>query len=348
MPLAVSIAICSHNGEKLLPATISRLRQQRLNNDLRWEVIVIDNASSDATALVARQCWGDDGPAPMRVVHEPRIGLCYARERAFQEARYEIVSFVDDDNWVTPEWVITASECMSADPELGAIGSTNTAVADIAFPEWFSRWAHYYAAHASCEFTTLENWLLIGAGMTIRKRCWEDLRRNGFRPQLTDRVGTRLTTCGDLELGCAIQLAGWKIRAEPRLILRHYMTPHRLQWMYLRRVARATGEAMALLDSYFFFSRQRKGLKGRLRQYWWAHLIKESLQLRREYSLTWFMRSFFQESEGDDDVMYAELRVGRLVGLLRLRSRYALLHREIAQAPWRRTQLTHEPFHPGN
>jgi hypothetical protein len=105
---------------------------------------------------------------------------------------------------------------------------------------------------------------------------------------------------------------------------------------------------MALLDSYFFFSRQRKGLKGRLRQYWWAHLIKESLQLRREYSLTWFMRSFFQESEGDDDVIYAELRVGRLVGLLRLRSRYALLHREIAQAPWRRTQLTHEPFHPGN
>jgi cellulose synthase/poly-beta-1,6-N-acetylglucosamine synthase-like glycosyltransferase len=338
--MGVSIAICCHNGEKRLPSTISHLKRQRVTPDLKWEVVVIDNASTDATAIVARQCWGDDGPVPMRILHEARLGLSHARERAFEEAHYEIVSFVDDDNWVAPEWVTTVSKCMSADSELGAIGSTNSAVAEASFPEWFSRWAHHYAAHASCEFATLESWLLVGAGMTIRKRCWTDLRQNGFRSQLSDRVGTNLASCGDLELGCAIQLAGWKIRVEPQLRLQHYMPPERLRWTYLRKMVRTTGQAMALLDSYFFFSRGHTGLKGRLRQYWWAHLIKESLQVMRQYSIIKIARSCFRDMEGDDDVPRIELCFGRLLGLLELRSRYQSLHRDVAQAPWRRAEST--------
>ena len=151
--LGVSVVICCHNSETLLPATVLRLKNQHAS-DVSWEVLVIDNASTDKTALVARECWGDDWPAPMRIIHEPRLGLCYARERAFEEAQYEIVSFVDDDNWVTPEWVCTVNECMSADSKLGAIGSLNTAVADVPFPEWFSRYCHYYAAWAYREPAT--------------------------------------------------------------------------------------------------------------------------------------------------------------------------------------------------
>jgi glycosyltransferase involved in cell wall biosynthesis len=116
--LGVSIVICCQNSEKLLPATLSRLKKQQAG-DVKWEVLVIDNASVDQTALVARDCWGEDGPALMRVVHEPRLGSYYARERAFAEAEYELVSFIDDNNWVGPGWVVTVSECMSADPDFG-------------------------------------------------------------------------------------------------------------------------------------------------------------------------------------------------------------------------------------
>jgi len=109
-----------------------------------------------------------------------------------------------------PDWVITASECMSADFRLGALGSWNTSVAEAPFPEWFWRWAHYYAA--CLLLVRIGNaggrWILVGAGMTIRKRTWQDVRRNDFRLQLSDRVGQRLSTCGGLELGWAIQLAG--------------------------------------------------------------------------------------------------------------------------------------------
>jgi len=339
--LGVSIAICTHNGEKLLPGTISNLKRQCTGNDLDWEVMVIDNASTDASVDVVRKCWGDDGPAPMRIIHEPRLGLAYARERAFEEARYEIVSFIDDDNRVMPDWVTTASECMSADSQLGALGSCNTAVAEVPFPEWFWRWAHYYAAHASCrsESATLERWILVGAGMTIRKSTWQDLKRNYFRLQLTDRVGQRLSTCGDLELGCAIQLAGWKIRVEPHLKLQHFMTPNRLQWRYLRNLVRATGEAMAVLDSYFFCSQPQARFKHRFRPYWWAHVIKEAVAIARRYPAKKALKAIFNDLEGDDDVVFLELNIGRLIGLLRLRSQYGLLRREIARAPWRRSEL---------
>jgi GT2 family glycosyltransferase len=335
--LGVSIAICTHNGARLLPQTLAHLRSQKLASPLKWEVMLIDNASTDDTALVARQCWAEDGPAPMRVIHEPRLGLSYARERAFEEAQCEVVSFIDDDNWVAPQWVATASRCMSEDPQLGAVGSANIAVADVPFPEWFSRHSNYYAAWDYPEAATIATSFLIGAGMTIRKRTWYWLKDNGFSAQLTDRRGAQLSSSGDVELGCAIRLAGWKIRIEPQLQLEHYMPPDRLQWRYLRRLIRSIGESHAILDSYFLASQSEpEDVLNWLRLCWWIRIVKESLCLVYSSSIPKLVRSYFQEMQGDDDVVEIEHRIGRLFGLLRLRSRYPQLRREIARAPWRR------------
>src|SRR6202041_1226588 len=139
---------------------IAHLKRQDVGDYLKWEVLVIDKASTDKTAVVARQCWGEDGSEPMRVMYEARLGLGYARDRAFKEARYEIITFIDDDNWVTPEWVATVCQCMSMDLQLGAIGSANTAVADVPFPEWFSRYRNYYAAWDYPESATIATWFL--------------------------------------------------------------------------------------------------------------------------------------------------------------------------------------------
>jgi glycosyltransferase involved in cell wall biosynthesis len=342
--VGVTIAICCHNSEKLLPATLARLRSQHVANGLRWEVVVIDNASTDRTALVARELWGDDGPAPLRVVCEPQIGLCYARERAFDEAQYEIVSFIDDDNWVNPEWIEVVIECMSTERELGAVGSVNTAVAEVPFPEWFSRYCQFYAAWAYRDpASPPATWDLTGAGMTIRKSVWYGLRQNGFKLQLTDRLGERLTSCGDLEIGCAIYLGGWKIKIEPRLRLQHYITPGRLQWRYLRRLLNGIGESWAALEAYHVpFQVERPRLWGRLRQHWSMRAAERSLNLISAHSWQTLIRCLFWDTEGDDEVVAIEFDIGRLRGLLRLRSRYAEIRREIALARWRRIDSFHE------
>jgi cellulose synthase/poly-beta-1,6-N-acetylglucosamine synthase-like glycosyltransferase len=339
--LGVSVVICCHNSAKLLPNTLAHLKRQRISATLEWEIVVVDNGSTDGTESIARQCWGDDGPAPLRVVSEPRLGLSYARERAFEEAQYELVSFIDDDNWVAPGWVTAVNECMSADFELGAVGSINTAVADVPFPEWFSRYCHYYAAWAYRESATLAAWVLNGAGMTIRKAAWRELRRNGFQLRLTDRIGPKLTSCGDLEIGCAIQLGGWKIRVEPSLKLEHYMTPGRLQWRYLRDLLRGSGEAYVTLDCYLRISQSvQLTPMNRLRQCWWVRLSKEAMQLMCSYSVAKLVKSWFRDMDGDDEVAEIEVRIGRLIGLVHLRSSYGVLRRDIARAPWRKAELS--------
>jgi glycosyltransferase involved in cell wall biosynthesis len=326
VPLGVSVAVCTHNGEKLLPRTLAYLKDQRGANEIPWEVVVIDNASSDNTSLVARQCWGNDTPAPIRVVSEPRLGLSFARQRAFEEARYEIVSFVDDDNWVSPEWVMTASQCMSEDRDLGAIGSTNIAIADVPFPVWFHRYSNYYGVWESPEAAKIATWFLTGAGMTVRKSTWYSLKQAGFHPHLTDRLGRRLSSGGDVELGCAIRLAGWMIRIEPRLELRHCIAPERLRW-----------RSEVVLDSYLLVSQSLQvNPLNRLRLCWWARLVKESFCLVWTYSIPKVVGSLFCEMEGDPQVAAIELCTGRLLGLVELRSRYREIRDKVAQAPWRK------------
>jgi len=240
-------------------------------------------------------------------------------------------------------------------PAVGAIGSVNRAISDAPLPQWFPRYCEFYACWASSELAPVPT-MLNGAGMTIRKSVWEELRNNSFESRLTDRVGTRLSSCGDLELGLAIKLAGWKILIEPRLQLDHYLLAERLRWSYLRRLMRGIGESNVLLDFYFnasqdgprtwrgaLFGRQGEedhaGLINRIRKrYWWWKFLSEARKLLRRYSVRTLIKCCFAEMYDDDDAPDIEWRVGRLVGLIRLRSRYISMRHHIRNAPWRRRE----------
>lgn len=87
-----------------------------------WEGLLIDNASTDRSAEVARSCW-QNGPAPLRLIDESPTGVRYARERGLAEARYECLGFVDDDHWVAHDWVRAAYDIISSDSSPGGVGS---------------------------------------------------------------------------------------------------------------------------------------------------------------------------------------------------------------------------------
>jgi cellulose synthase/poly-beta-1,6-N-acetylglucosamine synthase-like glycosyltransferase len=94
-PLKVSIVIPAHNEEKNLARTLEAV----LALDYpEFEVIVVDNASTDATKDVAARF-------PVILVMEPRKGLLYARERGRQEANGEIIANVDADCLPDEDWL---------------------------------------------------------------------------------------------------------------------------------------------------------------------------------------------------------------------------------------------------
>lgn len=336
-PMGVSVVVCCHNSSKLLPRTLEHLKSQRVDREVPWEVVVVDNASTDGTAEVARRCWPADSLVPLRVISEPRIGLTNARLCAFREARHEIISFVDDDNWVASDWVAQVSEIMSANPDLGAVGSFIEPVADVPFPEWFNDYAWYYYAIVRDDDVargriTFPPKTLTGAGLSIRKEAWQQLIANGFVPCATDRVGKKLSGCGDRELTLAIHLSGWRLDIDRRLRLQHFMPTRRLQWRYLRHLAQATAASLVTMRTY------EPAIPGHPEEAWiketwlWQAMRASRSLLSCPALLTAWL---FFAREGDQNVIEAERRIGTIIGFLQLRGSYNTRRRVARSAQWK-------------
>ena len=209
MNASVSIVICTYNGSKRLPETLRHLAAQEVPSAIPWEIIVVDNASTDDTAEVARRHEASLHPVPLRVVAEPVPGLSSARQRGIREARFEILSMVDDDNWVAPDWVERVHRTFTAHPEIDACGGRVEGVYETEPPAWFEAvrgWCAIGSQHAhSGDVTDLPGTLLWGAGLSIRVSVLRELFRRGFTFHLSDRKGTSLASAGDTELCFALR-----------------------------------------------------------------------------------------------------------------------------------------------
>jgi glycosyltransferase involved in cell wall biosynthesis len=255
----VSVIICCHNSGARLPETLRHLALQQVPADLLWEVIVVDNHSADDTADVAISSWPKDAPAPLRVTHEPELGLSHARERGRLEAKYAFISLVDDDNWVEPDWIAVVNEVLASHPEVAACGGDIEAACETEPPHWFASQQRNFAVGvqgASAGYIADPPGYLFGAGLNIRRSAWEDLLRSGFEQIIGDRKGAGALGGGDLELCFALRLAGWKLWYDPRLKLRHFIPSQRLRWSYLRRLYRGTGVVGVHLEPYIMALRE--------------------------------------------------------------------------------------------
>ena len=330
----LSLILCTHNGASRLPETLAHLKLQKLPRT-SCEVLLIDNASTDNTAKVALSFWGD-AHIPLRVVQEPKLGLQRARERGLQEARYDFLAFVDDDNWLSPDWVQIANEVLTNDPSIGALGSICEPVFEVPEPEWFGDFHSSYAILTDADLKRFEGSpeYLYGAGLCIRRRAWTQLIQGGFHSLLADRVGRRLSGGGDTELTLAIRFAGWTIRVEPRLRLQHFMPAERLRWEYLRRLQRGYGASQALLDAYSTHNLSMKlGFLPKLGQLWWCQAGRSLFRLMRRPDAVF--AALTSTAENRRDVIAIEQLFGRLLGMLQLRGRYGQSRRHVRYAPWR-------------
>jgi GT2 family glycosyltransferase len=106
----ISAIIPVRDGEAQLPALLASLAAQTLAPE-RFEVIVVDNASRDSTAEVARR-----GGA--KVVHEPVPNRSRARNRGAGAARSDLLAFTDVDCVAEPGWLEAMLRCAGTAPLL--------------------------------------------------------------------------------------------------------------------------------------------------------------------------------------------------------------------------------------
>lgn len=114
---AITLAICSFNGAKRLPACLEAVAALRCSRP--WEVVLVDNGSTDLTGAIMRD-FAARAPVPVRLVHEARKGLGAARAAALAAARGDFVACTDDDCYVDPGFLEAALEAFE-DPRVGYI-----------------------------------------------------------------------------------------------------------------------------------------------------------------------------------------------------------------------------------
>jgi len=324
MTIGISVIVPCHNAAKRLPPTLSHIAAQKISPDLQWEVVVVDNASTDDTSEVALSCWPADASTSLRVVREPRLGLKYAHLRGFAEARFDLICFVEDDNWICPEYLDLAVEIMNQHPDVGACGGAGEAVCEITPPGWFKDYQSCYSVGSqgseAGDITRKRGWLW-GAGMIFRRSAWQSLVERRFQPLILDRHGKELNSGGDIELCLALKLAGWRIWYDPRLCFRHFLAAHRLDWDYLCKLNHGFGVAQAICDFYRYAAPSaRKTFAGKCRSSWTVQMALILLRLLRNPHKLLLAR--YHRMEGDAARFHNAYKLGRLSALVKWRKRY--------------------------
>jgi len=99
-----SVIVCTYNRAANLPGCIAHLAAQEGMENLEWEVVVVDNNSTDDTAATIERL-AQDAPINLRYMFEPVQGLSSARNRGIRESDSTYLIFIDDDIHVTPQWL---------------------------------------------------------------------------------------------------------------------------------------------------------------------------------------------------------------------------------------------------
>ena len=253
MQKGISAIICTYNGKSRLEETLSHLVQQI--HTCPFEIILVDNASTDGTKAFADEWWRVHGTPNIayRSFTQPIPGKAYAQDMGYAEAKYEYLMVVDDDNWMAKTYVQDAFDIMESDELIGALGGWCEAAFEGERPSWWEVYAKYFAVSVQGTESgdiTRKKGCLYGAGMVMRKSHWEELNDRGFMAQLTCRKGDTLSSGGDTEYSYALRLLGYKIWFDERLYFTHFMTKGRMSLEYLSRLRKAMSHSNFMVLPY--------------------------------------------------------------------------------------------------
>jgi len=315
-----SVIICCYNSSSRLPDTLKYLAVQKVSALVQWEVIVVDNASTDNTAEIARLEWERNGaPVPIRIVEQPIPGQSAARDKGYEVSSYEYLLYVDDDNWLAPDYISIAYDIMHQNKNIGILGGQCTAAFEQTPPAWFEAKQLMYAVGKQGAkggpIISLRHYL-FGAASIIRKSAWTRLRENNFRFLTVGRSGGKLSGGDDMELNKAFLMLGYTLWYDERLRFVHFMSAGRLNWDYLVRIGQGSASSFIPLMVYdYFLSTKNNSLTDFTLMYWRAVFKRLAGLIIRPHIL---IRSFsIRKREGDleaFDAMRSFILLRRLIG----------------------------------
>ena len=191
--MKVTVCVCTWNRAKLLDLTLGRMVSLRIPSGMTWELLVVNNNSTDHTESVLESY---KKRLPLRVLFEASPGLSNARNRAIVEVQGDLIVWTDDDVLVDTEWLAAFAEAADRWPAASFFGGP--------IEPWFegepSSWLRQVYPKVQTAFATRdlgkaqfilnENALPFGANFAIRTAAQ---RRYLYNAKLGRRPASKLT-----------------------------------------------------------------------------------------------------------------------------------------------------------
>lgn len=234
--MLISLAICTWNRAGLLRRTLEAMRGLEVPAGVDWELLVVDNNSTDETPRVLQEMAATSG-LPLRPLSETRQGHSHARNCGVAAARGDLVVWTDDDVVVGPGWLAAYAGAVRSFPEAAFFGGPVRPDFEVEPPDWVRRDLGLLGGpFALLDLGPEVRWLTpedpapIGANMAFKR---EALAGRLFDPAL-GRVGTGLESGDDTALIEDLIRQGARGVWVGTAPVDHHVPERRMTWSYLQ------------------------------------------------------------------------------------------------------------------
>ena len=262
-PAKVSIVICTYNRCEELEKTLQSICAVTYEP---FEVIVVDNNSTDDTKRIVEKY-------PVQYIMESKQGVAHARNRGLEASCGEFVGFIDDDESVNTDWIVSILKGFTLDRSVGAVTGPVIPQYMETPPVWMTE--DFHGSTGGADYRLLSSSEAIGTGNSMFR---SDLVKNIRFKTALGRVKNSLISGEDTEFVQQLYDRGYKGAYSPEAIVYHRIPPERttLSWfmkryfaegiteylrkgqrVFWRRLHKPVVDVVALLLSIFSFSSKR-------------------------------------------------------------------------------------------
>jgi glycosyltransferase involved in cell wall biosynthesis len=249
--MQITVIVCTRNRAEQLRRTLESATAIDAPSGLSWELLVVDNGSSDQTPQAVESFIGR---LPIRRVSEPKAGLSNARNRGVSEAKGAYICWTDDDVLIDRNWLAAYADAFVRHPEAAYFGGPIELVLEGPTPSWFEDnrellgpiLAERRFGDVPIPLEPAADIIPYGANYAVRVR---EQRMHSYDPNLgvsptQRRLGEETTLLAAIDEAGG---TGWWV---PDARVRHIIPQDRQSMAYLAEYRRAAGETSAYLAEH--------------------------------------------------------------------------------------------------
>jgi glycosyltransferase involved in cell wall biosynthesis len=228
-----SVIVCTYNRSHHLKNVLKSLSMQVATKGLRWEIIVVDNNSTDNTFNIVKE-FKKNSKVPVKYVREEKQGLSHARNRGIIESRGKYIAFIDDDAIADNNWVAALYKAFQRN-ECDCVGGRIYLKPLKKLPRWLKKelWAFLaYLDYGDKPFQVTDHYI-FGTNMAFTR---EILNRVGFFNVKLGRSAYVPAGGEETELFKRISKTGGRIYYCPDAKVHHMVEEYKLKKKYFRRL----------------------------------------------------------------------------------------------------------------